>query len=776
MRITPARQFPSFPLLTALLVAGFAVSGLRADAVAVTTAMTTALTTPLPLTVTAGVPSPLTVTAAAAASPTANLAQAPGRLEGDFEVLTGTGSAPVPAVHLEWDPSEAGDYLIRGYRVYRSSAGSQNFQRRPEGAAGDGEDTQIDDPVAFDQAYDYVVAAVDSKGREGVRSPITTVDMRKVPRERLAPPAPEDLSATSRKEDVKLAWRKSPDWISPWSAYRVYRATSVAGLSGGFLVALTSSVPEAMPLIMPIPGTPQASTVTSQNWNSFADFSKSGSGAGNGQPTTYGVSAQAIAAQAASATAQAGTFTAQSGTFTAQALPATAQSAAALAAAAAVAALNKDYFFYYDKSGLSKTDYFYGVTALDQSGHESPMSLTGWARATGPLPPSRPQALTAAARTEQVILNWQAAAPGTADISGYILNRRPADSEVWRKVALLGVSVTSYSDSLDGGQGYIYRLAAFDALGSTGVAAYVGASPTAKALNNTLILTMPTAYANNLGRDSGVNLNVIFDFYVGSLFESYSSPITGQSQSSIFQRLEIGTVTGDFKYAFFDDRGFVPGFAVGLYTTALIGFGGNSQTVGISSSGGQIDTLGDVYAVFSKRFMPSNPGAVVHVGIMHGNLSQDLTQEPIPSWAWPTIHHLTPTGSSPYLLTSFVDPSLGQTIGQSPNLTYFGLQFPFTVPLGFTRWRSGLRIEALFPMAWEANYPDLHLPTLQATAAATLAEQATERNGAASQLPYLVNIHIDNLPLFGFEFGFFKFDGGYELIAFYHIPDLAWSW
>jgi fibronectin type 3 domain-containing protein len=662
---------------------------------------------------------------------------------------------PEAAVRLRWDPAEPGDYMIQSYKVYRSTDGPAGLQPQIDYAITKRTlDLEVyDHTVDLGHVYSYAVAAVDSKLHIGALSGVGTVDLRALPAEKLAPRAPRGLTATSRKDDVKLVWRRADPWISPWSAYKVYRATSLAGLPKGFLVALTSSAMEV--LVAPTAGTgtaqsgtatAQAESSTSQAWGSF------GSGWASSFATT-------------TATAQAATSTAQGASATAQSASATAQAAALAAVLAKQTSLNKDYFFYYDSPTAQKKDYYYAVTTLDADGHESPMSLTVLARATGPLPPGEPTELTATSKTEQVLLNWEPAAPGTGVLSGYQLDRRTEDSEHWRKVALLGVSTTTYSDSLDGGQAYIYRLAAFDAAGTTGNAAYIGASPMAKVLNNTLIITMPTAYADNKGYDTGFNLNIIFDFYVGSLFESYTSPITNQSQSSIFQELEIGTVTLDFKYAFLNDEGWVPGFAMGLYTSALIGFGGGTgESVGISSSGGGLSSLGDVYAVVSKRFMPSNPAAVVHAGIMHGDLASELTQSPIPTWAWPTLGHLMPGGSTPYLLTSFVDPSLGQTVGQSPNMAYLGLQFPFTVPLGFTRWRSGLRVEGLFPLGWEAQYP------------LNVANTATENGNPASQLPYLINIHVDNLPLFGFEFGLFEFTGGYEVIAFYHIPDLTWSW
>ncbi|HTB23419.1 MAG TPA: hypothetical protein VK914_12030 [bacterium] len=764
MRTAFTRQFSSVALLAALLIAGWApgldASGPPLGPSATPTPIASFTRVPPtaspsatakasfgPTRSASPTPSPsASATPTPALSPTATpvLPQAPDQVQGSFEVLTATGQAPQTAVKLQWYPSEPGDYLIDSYHVYRSTDGGQSFKLRPAVGAGSAESLDLDDRADVGLDYDYYVVAVDSRGLEGARSPLAAVDLRHLPADKLASPAPEGLSATSRMNDVKLVWKKASPWISPWSAYRVYRASSLAGLPQGFLCSLTGSALALLPVSQPLTSTStsQPLSVTSRNWDVFANFSAPSATAWNAATATASTT---VTAQAASATAQ------------------------ALTATAAAPVQTGDLFYFYDQPPVQKRDYYYAVTSLDQDGHESPMGVTVLARATGPLPPGQPLKLTSTSKTEQVILDWKPAKPGTADLSGYILTRRPTDSEHWHKVAMLDVSATTYSESLEGGS-YIYRLSAYDAAGNTGAAAYVAAHPAEKILNNTLIITMPTAYANNPGRDTGFNLNVLFDFYVGSLFESYTSPLTNQSQASIFQELEIGTVSLDLKYAFLDDRGWTPGLAVGMYTSALIGFGGNSETVGISSSGGDTTTLGDVYAVVSKRPF-AHSQAALHFGIMHGDLASDLTHSDIPTWAWPTIRHFLPSGAVPELLTSFVDPALGQAVGESPNMLFFGLNFPFTVPLGFTDWRTGLRLEALLPMAWEAAYPPSESPTNPSAV-----DTATENGNPASQLPYLVNVHVDNLPLFGFEFGFFEFSGGYEVIAFYHIPDLNWAW
>ena len=688
--------------------------------------------------------------------------QAPGAPQGEFEVLTATGKAPIAAVHLAWDPAEAGDYLLKGYRIYRATAGTGAWTRRPKADAAETMALELDDPASVGAAYDYAVSAVDAKGNEGPRSDSLRMDLTQLPPYKLAPPAPTGMTATSRRFDVKLRWNKPQEWISPWSAFRIYRATSIAGLAAGHFMDVTSTAPENLPVSTLSP-TAQGATSSAQSSTATAWAWGSSAAAPTPSPT-----ATATATSGGwlwnSSTPTAGTGTAQSASGTAQAASGTAQAASATAAAA-MANTSSDYFFY-DSPPAQSEDFYYAVTTLDLAGHESPLSLTVTGRATGTLPPGPPRMLTSTSKTEKVSLNWKPSDPGTAPISAYLLQRREVTVDHWRKVAFLGVSDTSYADSLEGDREYVYRMAAIDAEGNTGLPAFVGGNPAAKELNKTLVVIMPTAYANNKGYDSGFNLNVIFDFYVGSLFETYTSPVTGRSDSSIFQKLEIGTVTGDFKYAFLNDRGWVPGFATGLYTAALIGFGGNSETVGVSSNGGSISTLGNVYAVLSKRFLPDyNPDAAVHLGLMYGKLADYLASPPMPQAWWPTIRHLTPGGDFPTLFSQFVDPSLGQTVGQAPHMAYAGLTFPFSVPLGGgSRWRSGLRLEAMVPLPWDAEYP----PNPPST--------ATENGNPASQLPYLINIHVDNLPLFGFEFGLFEFSGGYEVIAFYHIPDLTWAW
>jgi hypothetical protein len=412
-------------------------------------------------------------------------------------------------------------------------------------------------------------------------------------------------------------------------------------------------------------------------------------------------------------------------------------------------------------------DQWFALQVEDQAGRLSPLSLTVSGRATGALPP-QVMGLTATAKVEKAVLNWQASRAGTAPVSAYLLQRRIGpDGDRWRRMLTLAPTALSYSEGLEGGQSYLYRLAAVDAEGNTSAWAMVAVSPSARLLNKAQVMLMPSAYTNDPLRDRGIALGVLFDFYVGSLYESYTDPVTGRSKQGVFQPLQIGTITTDLKYALLDDRGLIPGLAAGLYTSALISFGsGNASTVGVSSNNGGLSTLGDAYAVISKRFWPGEPGAVIHAGLMYGKLGDYMTSDPSPKDWRPTIRHLTPGGDFPSLFTRFVDPKFNATVGQSPHLAFVGLQFPFNVPFYFATWHTALRTELLLPLAWGAEYP----------ARSAASASASSGEDPATMLPWILNLHLDNLPLFGFEFGIVQYPGGMQVIAFYHIPDLSWNW
>ncbi|HTB35053.1 MAG TPA: hypothetical protein VNZ54_00285 [bacterium] len=616
--------------------------------------------TPLPAATDTFGPSP-TPTNSFTPAPAGELPQAPGAPSGSFQLLTATGQAPRPVVSLSWSAAEPGNYLIKGYVVLRKEEGSA--QAEPRNGAAPLNDLAFADAVDLGKAYRYQVQAVDVKGRPGALSQPFGIDLSEVPEEELAPPAPQGVSATSRRSTVFLSWSPMAAWLAPVSDYRLYRARRPRDLAA------------SEPLTLPA---------------SASSFEET--------PTARG------------------------------------------------------------------KDWWYALQVEDQTGRLSPMSVTVSGRATGTLPPAL-VGITATAGVEKVELDWLPARQGTAAVSAYLLQRRSLPDGSWHRPVVLAPGASTYNEGVDGGQEYLYRVAAVDAEGNTGTWVFASASPTAKAWNKSQVVLMPTAYINDPFRDHGISLAVLFDFYVGSLYETYTSPETGHQEVGVFQPLQIGTVTSDVKWAMLDDQGWIPGLAVGLYTSALISFGsGNASTVGVSSTQGGLQTLGDVYAVMSKRFWPGHPQDVFHAGIMVGKIADSLGGDNTPEGWRLTLRHLSPGNDFPTLFTHFVDPKLGAVIAQSPDMAFAGLQAPFTVPLGFTRWHTALRLEAMVPLPFHAEYE----PVVQGTPLPTAS--------ASSQLPWMMNIHLDNLPLFGFEFGLLEYAGGLQVIAFYHVPDLSWNW
>jgi hypothetical protein len=624
------------------------------------TATATATQTPVTLATNTFGPSP-TPTNSFTPAPEGELPQAPGPPDGGFRLITATGAAPQPVVELHWPAAEPGNYLIKGYRLLRADAGSSDF--KPRSGPAPMTMTGYVDAVELGKAYAYKVDAVDVKDRPGAKSRAFDIDLSEIPDERLAPPAPRALTATSRRATVALSWSPMSAWLSPVSDYRLFRARRPGDLA--------ASAP------LTLPATASAFEET---------------------PTARG------------------------------------------------------------------QDWWYALQVEDQAGRLSPMSLTVSGRSTGTLPPAL-VGISATAGVEKVELDWLPARQGTAAVSAYLLQRRSLPDGGWHRPVVLAPGAASYSEGLDGGQEYLYRVAAVDAEGNTGTWVFASASPTAKAWNKSQVVLMPTAYINDPFKDRGISLAVLFDFYVGSLYETYTSPLTGHQEVGVFQPLQIGTVTSDLKWALLDDQGWVPGMAVGLYTSALISFGsGNASTVGVSSSSGGLQTLGDAYAVVSKRFWPGHPQDVLHLGMMVGKIGDSLAGPSTPDGWRLTLRHLSPGNDFPTLFTHFVDPKLGAVVAQSPDMAFAGLQAPFTVPLGFTRWHTALRLEAMVPLSIGAEYQPVVAGTTLPTAS------------PSTQLPWMLNIHLDNLPLFGFEFGILEYAGGMQVIAFYHVPDLSWNW
>ena len=400
--------------------------------------------------------------------------------------------------------------------------------------------------------------------------------------------------------------------------------------------------------------------------------------------------------------------------------------------------------------------YTYVVCARDIQGRISSASLTLTTGATGTLPPAPPSKFTALAGEIRVDLSWQAAEPGTAPVSAYLVTRYAPDAKPHDFLPIpAAVSKTSYTlgdGDLDAKALYRYSVRTQDLEGNTSEAVYVAAFTLPERLDKSNVILMPTAYSSDQEHDLGVNLNVAFSYFIGALYESYDDPVSERTKINFFQPVRIGTFSIDVKDCFYPDHELLPGLAAGYYTMALINTSqpasGSSQQAGVSSSGNSqtFDTMGGAYLVGSKRL---GQWATLHAGAMLGNLANDVTGAAPQAWG-PTLRHMLPGDNIPDLFPQLIDSGLsvsGTAQATTPYLGYVGFQAPFSLPLGFTTWHSAMRAEFISPI------PD----------------------GKESWLPWMVNLHFDHLPLFGFEFSYFHFYQGYQVLAFYHFHDLNWT-
>ena len=149
----------------------------------------------------------------------------------------------------------------------------------------------------------------------------------------------------------------------------------------------------------------------------------------------------------------------------------------------------------------------------------------------------------------------------------------------------------------------------------------------------TILVMFPTAYAGHYEGGTGPNLNIFMSWFIGTLYNE-----KGIFIAPIFSLL----LGADAKWAFLEDRGFVPGLAVGYLGGLALPFTGG----GVAASGvakmKQVD-IHNGYLVASKRFGP----VALSVGGMRGikrafprllpmlrNSSYTLKKIPTPESLW----------------------------------------------------------------------------------------------------------------------------------------------
>ncbi|HSH00244.1 MAG TPA: hypothetical protein VLB27_09360, partial [candidate division Zixibacteria bacterium] len=118
-------------------------------------------------------------------------------------------------IEIQWELVGVAD--LAGYHVWRSQEKAGNYTRITQQMLPDTITLYREKPPAYGKVYWYRVSALDRDGNESAPgNPLGSVYIDRAP-----PPAPENLTAESLREGVRLSWTppKSPDL----EGYNIYR-------------------------------------------------------------------------------------------------------------------------------------------------------------------------------------------------------------------------------------------------------------------------------------------------------------------------------------------------------------------------------------------------------------------------------------------------------------------------------------------------------------------------------------------------------------------------
>jgi hypothetical protein len=245
------------------------------------------------------------------------------------------------------------------------------------------------------------------------------------------------------------------------------------------------------------------------------------------------------------------------------------------------------------------------------------------------------------------------------------------------------------------------------------------------------LVLLPTAYSNARDHWDGFNWDIDFTYFIGSLIsQDYTK--AGSSGFDSLEQINIVLLTSDWKYAWLDDHGNIPGIASGLMLSLLAQVGTTGSSINTTNQTFQVagNELGGFYTVMSKMVAKDT---AVHFGYIYGlrYLTGQLFNEDY-------------SGLLPYL-----GPGLINYIGQGPpDLFYVGFSTHF--------WGRNWKFEIWKPDPANVNPYIFYNGTVGKY-------QQTD--------PVLFNTQIDGLPM-AFNLGYERWETGYALLGYvnFRIP------
>ncbi|MBN1595897.1 hypothetical protein JW933_08230, partial [candidate division FCPU426 bacterium] len=237
-----------------------------------------------------------------------------------------------------------------------------------------------------------------------------------------------------------------------------------------------------------------------------------------------------------------------------------------------------------------------------------------------------------------------------------------------------------YDETGEVGKTYLYQVAAVDSWGITGAASTSVTGYARPRSRNGLVL-MSTGYRGMGRRDTGLNFDMQFTYYIGTLYGEQSEDLS--PLPLYLDPISVWLLSGDAKYTFIDEDHFPLTAAVGGKSSILLFAGQQSSSSGsfTFSEKSEVDYVWGGYLGLSRSL-----GEVgVHAGYVFGSMGDP-------------IFYL-----SKYMLYGEAE--------RTRNLFYCGVDFPIVR-------RMNVAMEVVYPLD------------------ATLQSQ---------QHPVLVNLHVDRL-------------------------------
>jgi len=327
-------------------------------------------------------------------------------------------------------------------------------------------------------------------------------------------------------------------------------------------------------------------------------------------------------------------------------------------------------------------------------------------------PPGKPGNFRALQDIEAISLRWESSMKGTHDIKGYRIYRGSAPGTETMYKELDPLKKNLEDEDVKPGIKYSYKIAAFDEKGNE---SYADAMPVSIAYPKPMtgLILMPSAYRNDIFNNNGINVDMSFSYYIGSIAGEHDIYPFGKG-SDAFEKIGVWLLTGDAKYTMFGEKDQWPSLGAGaMYTLLLqdkIGASSEKTGVGVQLSG-KNDSLSKYYGFYLDASKEIAWGIHGHGGYIFG-------------------------GAVSYMnyLTEFMATRAG-TDGKDqveyPNAYYLGVSFPLF-------GKIGMKTEYIVPGA--------------------------RRNPVLPDM-YLINTHIDRL--LNFNFSYLKYPGGYSWLGYF---------